>query len=221
MTRLTHLPPVTLIGAAFGLVVVGCGHPGVMPGVRHAQSSPATLRAVFRSHDLRLRYPSGWRTAVYGQAISSFSGSIVYVSNQRLNDPCVSWVGGKTCNFWAVKSLRRAAAILQWTENGFPGWSLQGEPGRSVTIDGRPSRELIMRLHGWRRHAPGGRLPTARWYLAGLCRTVRANELVAVFVASHVVDNWYQFTACLRGPNLARLTGQALAVLKSTRLTYA
>lgn len=221
MTRLTHLPPAALIGAAFCLAVAGCGHPGVMPGVRHAQSSPSTLPAVFRSHDLRLNYPSGWRTAVYGQAISSFTASIVYVSNQRLYDPCASWVGGKTCNFWAVKSLRRAAGILQWTEDGWAGWSLQSEPGRPVTIDGRPSRELIMRLHGWSRHAPRGRLATARWYLAGLCRSVRANELVVVFVARHVADNWYQFTACLRGPNLARLTGQALAVLKSTRLTFA
>jgi hypothetical protein len=51
----------------------------------------------------------------------------------------------------------------------------------------------------------------------GLCRTIGADETIAVEIERPLADNWTAFTACLRGPGLAAGERDVNALLASTR----
>jgi hypothetical protein len=55
----------------------------------------------------------------------------------------------------------------------------------------------------------------------GICRSIGGLETVSAEVASATVpdNNYYSFTACLRGPHLASTSHQVMASLLSTKFS--
>jgi hypothetical protein len=136
---------------------------------------------------LSFRYPSSWKVGQFNDA-SSFSASIVDLSNQKMHSPCKSTkVPGGTSSScgWPLTRLRPNGVLVEWSDNGFP--DPQGSPpalgpGLSRTVDGRAARIQIT--------------------LPGVCKSIGGQESVDVIIARDVPDNTYSLTACLRGPGL-------------------
>jgi hypothetical protein len=134
--------------------------------------------------------------------VSHFSSSIVYLSNQRMQAPCVHHVSGDresiVCRAWPIKSLQPGGAVLQWTTNGFPGRDFAHQLGRDITVDGRAAK-LTMD--------------------SGLCRRIGADREVTVIVSRKPPDNWYELDACFRDPGAGTGVVDVLALLRSVHIS--
>ena len=53
----------------------------------------------------------------------------------------------------------------------------------------------------------------------GSCDAIGGQETINAVVEEAVPDNYYSFTACIRGPNLARTTTWVTAFLRSTQFS--
>jgi hypothetical protein len=171
----------------------GCG--GSSRPQTTAMTPPASL-ATFRNAYLEFRYPQAWRTLQFPDSGELHFHPMVYLSTQSGHDPCRQSGLTVTCG-WPVDRLQPSGVVVQWENKGFPGWSLATQSGTSLRVGGRPARETTRR--------PGD------------CGSIGADETVSVQIARPVADNWTDFVACLRGPNLAAHEQEVAAVLASTR----
>ena len=88
--------------------------------------------------------------------------------------------------------------LVEWSFDGFPGWTLAREPGQPVLVDGRPGKESFV--------------PTSRYCASG------TEEGVILVVARTFPDNYYEMDACLRGPELGREASEIQAMIASTKV---
>lgn len=154
----------------------------------------------FRKSGVRLRYPAAWRTYQYPNDYSSFSHLIVYLSNVRLHDPCVTRRTPQAvmtrCG-QPVNHLTPGSILVSWSANGFPGWSFAMATGTPIRVDGHRAKPL-------REHAT--------------CR-IHADVEIDVTVERRAADNWYFVRACIRGPGTARLAGKFKRLLNTARIS--
>src|SRR6202035_4021464 len=154
----------------------------------------------FSKDGVRLRYPAAWRAYHYSNDYSSFSSVIVYLSNVRLHDPCVTHKTPQavttTCG-QPVDQLGPGSILVSWSANGFPGWSFAKARGTPIRVDGHRAKVL-------RKHAT--------------CR-IRADVEIDVTVERRAEDNWYLIRACIRGPGTARFGGQFNRLLDTARVS--
>jgi hypothetical protein len=154
----------------------------------------------FRKDGVRLRYPAAWRTYSYSNDNSSFTSVIVYLSNVRLHDPCVTHKTSQdvttTCQ-QPVGHLRPRSIVVSWSANGFPGWSFAQARGTPIRVDGHRAKMLRKRA---------------------TCR-IHADAEIDVTVQRRAKDNWYFVRACIRGPGTARLAGQFKRLLDTARVS--
>jgi len=196
-------------GVALGVVIIlaiGAGFIGGYVAGHHGQAlrgasspapgatpSPAEALAAFRAgsefESLSFNYPASWRAIAY-QSRSSFSTTIVYLSNQSLPAPCPDGSCGP-----GVPKLQPGGFIAWWSERGtFTFDLLAGDP---LTVGGRQAKLSIQNKRCW----PGG------------------NVLMSVVVERpEAPDNWYEFDACIGGPGVAEVESQLRALLASTTL---
>jgi hypothetical protein len=175
-------------------------HPGARPVTGSATTCPGQpVRTVYQGEGLRFVHPPCWRAVHYRQ-MSSFSSSLVDLSNQPMHDPCRTTTtssGKLTVCREPVTRLAPDGILVLWSTNGAPRWRLDRQPGTPLTVGGRPAREFIA--------GPGS-----------FCTTIGADESIAVAVAQTVPDNYYAMTACLRGPDLAAAVSEVKAMIAST-----
>lgn len=132
----------------------------------------------FTDSALRFDYPSSWRAAVLA-ADTTFSTGLVFLSHEA--DPRCAAVYGITVSIPRC-GLGPDGVLVEWSFDGFPGWTLAREPGQPVLVDGRPGKESFV--------------PASRYCATG------TEEGVILVVARTFPDNYYEMDGCLRGPEL-------------------
>lgn len=166
-----------------------------------APSRPAGdcgLTKSFNNGYLQFRYPGCW-TAVSYTEVSSFSSSIVYLSDQTTHPPCHAIANGTSCG-WPVDKLAAGHVLVQWSTNGFPGWTLSKAPGSSTTVGGRQAREDVSK--------------------PGQCSFIGADETISAAVTRPAAaDNWYGMTACLRNPGDTQAMTEVQQMLSTVTFT--
>jgi hypothetical protein len=161
-----------------------------------------SVRAYHSGHPwgLSFRHPVSWKPQHFNVQ-SSFSTAIVYLSNQPLHNPCVRKHLGPghfsvRCGE-ALDRLRPGGVLVQWSEQGFAGRTIDNAPGRPVTVDGL-----------------SGRLQTRK----NQCGRLGADHRMLLAVENpHLPDNWYELRACFRGPDSASTEAALRDMIASTR----
>jgi hypothetical protein len=183
-------------------VVLTCTTLSGVP-VDAASSRHSTMQ--YSQDPLTFRYPTGWRVDHYTE-VSSFTSSLVYLSNQKMHAPCTTAndSGGiQTRCGWPLAKLGSKGVLVEWTVGGGPvpqGFSIKGFPGELQTIDGHLAKIQVSR--------------------PGLCSSIGGQETVGATVADgSIPNNYYTFTACIRGPNLASAKSEVMASLLSTKFS--
>jgi hypothetical protein len=211
------LPTAVVAAAVVGVAVPLAGlhsAPGSLHPATHSNTSTTVAltcggphgRSVYDSEGVRFEYPSCWTATSYGEE-STFSTSLVDLSNQTMHDPCTTTTsapGGPfqitTCRL-PIASLAPHGILVRWSNNGSPRWNLNQQSGTPLTVGGRPAREQIR-----------GRSMLS----STICGSIGADESISVEVAETEADNYYGMTACLRGPDAAVAISQIRAMLAST-----
>jgi hypothetical protein len=129
--------------------------------------------------------------------MSSFSASIVYLSNQPMKDPCVGRNSSISCGRWPVDALEPGGVMLEWTSNGFPAWNFARQPGRVLMVDGRAAK-----------------ISTRR----DVCGDIGADRSISVIVSRRAADNWYELDGCFRDPGAALAVADVLTTLRSVQI---
>jgi len=189
----------TTLGLVAFVAVTGCAPSGVSTNDAPLVSGPT--RAHYHDQELDFTHPAAWTPHKY-EVVSSFSSAIVYLSNQPLHQPCTrSRVAAGTmisCGL-PLDRLVPGGVLVEWSSNGFPGWTLDRAPGARQQLAGRPGRLAVER--------PGG------------CKDHGAEETITASIPRRSpAHNWYQLRACLRGPALDEHDRAVRQLLASTTL---
>jgi hypothetical protein len=174
-------------------LATGCGGSSTV-----MQNRTPELRA-FHSKLLSFRYPVSWKAHRYRNQ-SEFSTAIVYLSNDRLHPPCRHPRPGFIHCGAPLKRLHPRGVLVEWSENGFPGWTFKDAHGKPMRVDG---------LHA--------KLATDR--RAGCEGLGGDHGLVLTVERPHAADNWYELRACTAGPLAAATEAQVRALIASTNFT--
>jgi hypothetical protein len=187
------------IAVALGVLAlaagVGCG--GSSPAPTTTMTPPAAT-ATFKNAYLEFRYPQSWRPLTFQipPTVLHFN-PMLYLSTQPGHDPCKQSGSVTSCS-WPVDHLDSNGVLVVWENQGYPGWTLSTQSGKSLNVGGRPAKQVVSR--------PGD------------CGKIGADETVSVQIARpQVASNLTSFTACLRGPNLSDQEKEITALLASTR----
>jgi hypothetical protein len=152
----------------------------------------------FDGQGLSFDYPAEWAAAHF-DVTSSFSNSIVYLSTSPLSDPCDRAPNSIQCVRAAAAALAPDGVLVEWSRNGFPGWTFDPTKGQRFDVSGRA--------------ATIEDLPAVE-----SCKAIGGERQVVVTIDDPVADmNWTEVQACLRGPNLADLRAQVGAMLETIR----
>ena len=154
--------------------------------------------SVYNSEGLHFDYPSCWTVVHYSEE-SMFSSSLVDLSDQPTHQPCTittSASGTTTTCGSPITRLEAGRVLVQWTETGFLGWTLDKAPGTPMTVGGLHAREQVSR--------------------PGACGENSGDETISVDVARAYQDNYYAIWACLRGPDIDQEAAQIQRMLAST-----
>ena len=143
---------------------------------------------------LRFDYPSSWTPAVL-PANNTFSTAVVFLSHEA--DPRCAAAYGITVSIPRC-ALGSDGVLVEWSLDGFPGWTLARVHGQRVLVDGRPGKESF--VSGSQSCATG------------------TEEGVILVVSRTVPDSWYDMDACLRGPDLAIEGSEIQAMIASTKI---
>lgn len=159
-----------------------------------ARKGVATKR--FSGYGIRFRYPVSLRAYRY-QHSSSFSSSIVYLSNVRLHNPCVARRSATSAHISCTTPTRHLppkSVLIEWSENGSPGWTFSRAHGTRTRIGGRPAKTSISRD------------------TCGVDANVLVDAIISIPSAS---DDWDEMRACIRGPHVKVLERVADRILDS------
>jgi hypothetical protein len=176
MTRSAFAKATVLI--ALG-ACVGCSSPIHPTGGRSVgQAEACGPTKSFSNGFLNFKYSGCWTAVTYDE-VSSFSASIVYLSDQPTHQPCHAIANGRACG-WPVDKLGAGHILVEWSANGFPGWKLSNVQGSPTTIGGQPARVNVS--------------------MPGPCSSIGADRTISAAITRATPDNWYGMTACLLNP---------------------
>ena len=176
--------------ALLGLAT-GCG--GGVDARPAAKTAPRLVE--YSSPALTFTHPATWKAYPFSGAGELHFHPLVYLSTQRLEDPCSTHGNATSCGF-PVQRLAPGGVLAFWQ----PGESPVAGP---VQLAGTPIRV-------------GGQ-PAARQESAhGMCHSIGADRTIQV-VSEVRRQGLMLFTACLRGPGLAQAEKQVDALLASTQ----
>jgi hypothetical protein len=91
---------------------------------------------------VRFSYPAAW-TARHFDVVSTFTTSIVFLSTQRLADPCRTAVEQRGRTISCGEPLGRlsdSGVLVQWMSFSSPATSLAAQDGQALTVGGRRAR---------------------------------------------------------------------------------
>jgi hypothetical protein len=161
------------------------------------ESAPPAL-SHFDGQGVSFDYPAEWAAAHF-DVTSNFSSSIVYLSTSPLSDPCDRAPNSIQCTWAAASGLAPDGLLVEWSRNGWPGWTFDPTKGQPINVSGRA--------------ATIEDLPAVE-----PCQSIGGERQLVVTIDDPVADqNWTEVRACLRGPNLAGLSAQIGAMLESVR----
>ena len=179
-------PPLLVLTAACSLLP-SFADSSAPPGFRH-----------FDGQGVAFDYPAEW-TAAHFDVTTSFSSSIVYLSTSPLSDPCDRGPNSIQCGWAAASGLAPDGVLVEWSRNGFPGWTFDPTKGQPFNVSGRTATLEDVAA-------------------ADSCKGIGGEREVVVTIDDPVPDqNWTELRACLRGPNLADLSAQLGAMLGTVR----
>ena len=154
-----------------------------------------------RAGNLGFSYPAEWQ-----RVGAPLSGSFVWmtaaVSNQALEQPCTKSVGPASTTVTCGPPIDRLVAgglLVEWWQDGFPGFRFDSVPGYPATVDGRPVK--ISEEDGALQECSG----------TGAARTIRA-------VIPRAPDNYFVFAACLGSRDGEDQRQAALRILRSAQI---
>jgi hypothetical protein len=191
----SRFPILVATGIVAFSVLVGWG--AAMASSRAQSHQPSASGKVFQNASLRLKYPRAWRARHFNVALNPIYSSLVYISNQRMYNPCTTKTtpGGTESRCGAaVKHLRPGGVMADWAALQVPMAGTMG--GKPLRVDGRKAVRQV-------------RFP-------GTCRSIGGTETVLVLVAGRTSQESYLFTACLRSPHRRKHFNQLNAIVKST-----
>jgi hypothetical protein len=174
-----------LLASTLGLATCGgSAGGGSAGGLRH-----------FDDQTVSFDYPGAWADAKF-DVVSSFSSVLVYLSTAHLSDPCDRTANSIACVRSAASGLGPDGVLVEWSRNGFPGWTFDPTKGQPMNVGGRratleqvvPSQDDCGAIGG-------------------------ARELVVTIDDPTPDMNWTAVRACLRGPSLDGLQAQIEAML--------
>jgi hypothetical protein len=195
---------VALAAVLVSLIGAGCGGSRSETGTATAVHHESTQTFASRPFDLSFRYPSSWnvRKATRPETETfGFSMAVAHLSNQRLTDPCsVSHPrGGGTsidCG-WPVARLHPGGFFANLIAVGRPDAGLDFS-SPDLKVEGRPA---VIDEHASRCGA-------------GASRKV---EVSIDRPAEH--HSWYDWFACVAGPDAKETEQQLLHVISSTQFS--
>lgn len=176
---------VKVLAMALLVVITGCSgrSAGGAMGPSEGSASACQLAKTFAGDGLTFHFPRCWRSASYAET-SSFSSSVVDLSDQAMHEPCRRLLPSETVCGWPVNRLGPGHVLVRWSLGGSPGWTLSSAPGQQRTVGGRPARSAVSRQ--------------------GPCRAISGDETFTVTIARpSAPDNWLGMTACLRSPHMS------------------
>jgi hypothetical protein len=219
--RLRLILPTAIVAAAVvGVAIPLAGlhsSPGSFHPATHRPTTDAVTctghpgRSVYDREGVRFEYPSCWTAASY-EEMTTFSTSLVDLSNQAMHAPCTTTTSEPVrpvpmgpekitiCRL-PLTSLAPHGILVRWSSNGSPRWNLDQQPGTPLTVGGRPAREQIR-----------GRSKLT----STICGSIGADESISVEVAETVAYDYYDMTACLGGPDTGAAAAQVRAMLASS-----
>jgi hypothetical protein len=94
--------------------------------------------------------------------------------------------------------MQAGTLIVEWWQNGFPGWTLSAQPGRDASIKGMRAKV----------QDPAD--------LRDVCPNIAADSAMQVLIERpQATDNYFAFDACFKGPGIDAEKSQAQAILNS------
>jgi hypothetical protein len=162
--------------------------------------SSATPTTRFSGGGITFRYPAGWTAETDPAFTFSFTTLIVYLSDERMGSPCLVTTTAttlmKTCGA-PLSRLSAGSVLASWWEHGRPDWTFK-----------RDARGMPLRVGGHR----------AKLRVTRVSCGVGADVRVDVIVDRPAnPDNWYEFSACIRGPGIQHRERQVMALLKTVQ----
>lgn len=184
----------TCVVALVALVAVtgGCGGGSV---VQTAAKKKEPQLVTYSSSVLSFAHPAAWKAYPFRWAGGLHFQPLVYLSTQPVHDPCSTQGSTTSCGF-PLGRLRPGGVLVTWNAGNPPATGLG--PGSRIQVGGRAAR----------------RVDTA----GGTCRSIGADRTIDVLIATTPLPSPpTEFTACLRGPGLARAEKSVDALLASTK----
>jgi hypothetical protein len=183
---------------AAGLLLVGCAAEPLP--ITSSSTAPVVK---WTANAISFAYPKGWSRTSWSSP-SSFTYMAAAVSNQQLKDPCFKSGNTGGCG-QPLAHLQPGALLVEWWENGFPTWSLAGQAGTPMSVDGLSAK--IQEGNGGWTDCSG--LGSDRWIS------------VVIEWPPATTQDYFQFVACMRGPGLAAEREVAMTILESAHLSRA
>ena len=153
-----------------------------------AASTPSVVK--YADSFLTFTHPGAWKTYAFQQPLELHFFPVVYLSTQAMHEPCSTQGNATSCG-WPIRRLQPGGVLAVWQiPYVLPGTSRT--TGTRIRVGGSPARRKV----------------TA----GGECRAIGADRTIDVMVGVT-----REFTACLRGPNLAQNQRAVNALLASTR----
>jgi hypothetical protein len=144
---------------------------------------------------LSFTHPAAWVAYPFVWAGELHFRPLLYLSTQPLHDPCSTRGNTTACGF-PVRRLQPGGVLVTWNASNPPSTALG--PGARMRVGGHLAR----------------RIDTA----GGMCRRIGADRTIDVLVQTEPLPSpLTEFTACLRGPGLARSERRVDALLASAR----
>jgi len=185
------LRPLRLVCCVVGIAVASALASACGGGAQAAPKDPPLVK--YSGLDISFDYPAQWRTLGFRRPLELHTFPIVYLSTQAIHTPC-STHGNETICGWPLKRLRPGGVLAVWQFPYAPPCVGSCSPPKGTPVQ------------------IGGRRATRQVTTGGLCSAVGADRTIDV-----MVKNGLEFTACLRGPNLAQNERRIDALLRSTQ----
>jgi hypothetical protein len=163
----------------------------------NSHAPPPVPTRYFHSDAVAFRFPATWTTYDHDMPLSTLSSPIVYLSNEPLHAPCETHGSSVTCGP-PIDQLGPHDVFVTWSENGSPMWTFAHDAsGRPISVGGHRAKIRI-------EHGNGG------------CAHLDGDTSVEV-VIQRFPENWYQMSACLRGPGVAAAEAQVRSMLQTVK----
>jgi hypothetical protein len=191
--RLTQRRLLTLAAIAATVALTSaCGGGSDAQAAKDPPPAPVTYANSF----LSFSHPAAWRPYPFRWAGGLHFQPMLYVSTQPVQNPCHTKGSSSMCA-WPVRRLQPNGVLITWENRGFPGFSLDSQPGSATSVGGRSAKRQATR--------------------PGACAAIGGNVTIEYAIARPMADNWTEATACVRGPNLAQNERRVDALLASTK----